>query len=171
VGADTPSSGRTKGLHGFLLEKGIYTQIDFPGTTGSTQVLGINDRGDIVGAFTDTMGVVHGFLLEKGSYTQLDDPDAILTTGSGTAAIGINDRGDIVGIFSDTKAHGFLLDHGNYTQLDVPFAGATSPEYRGINASGDIVGLYFDTLIAPWRSTASCCISRASTPSSSARPS
>src|SRR5262245_2300312 len=36
--------------HGFLLDKGTLTTIDAPGAPRATQVIGINDRGEMVGA-------------------------------------------------------------------------------------------------------------------------
>jgi probable HAF family extracellular repeat protein len=36
--------------HGFLLDGGTFTTIDAPGASRSTQVIGINDRGEMVGA-------------------------------------------------------------------------------------------------------------------------
>jgi uncharacterized membrane protein len=36
--------------HGFLLDKGTFTTIDAPGAPRATQVIGINDRGEMVGA-------------------------------------------------------------------------------------------------------------------------
>jgi len=47
-------------LHGFLLQRGKYIAIDFPGST-NTSALGINDDGTIVGGYTDKQGVDHGF--------------------------------------------------------------------------------------------------------------
>jgi len=49
--------------HGFLVHKGKFTTIDLPGST-STQVLGINDRGSVVGIYTDGHDVQHGFLVK-----------------------------------------------------------------------------------------------------------
>src|SRR5690349_1156607 len=37
----------TSSVHGFIYNNGTYTQIDYPGST-ETEVLGINDSGDIV---------------------------------------------------------------------------------------------------------------------------
>jgi len=50
----------TTSYHGFLLEQGTYTAINFPGAV-STQAFSINDDGQIVGQYTDKNGVVHGF--------------------------------------------------------------------------------------------------------------
>ncbi len=52
-----------KGIeHGFLLSGGVFTTIDFP-VAFSTEPLGVNDSGDIVGFYGDikTLGA-HGFL-------------------------------------------------------------------------------------------------------------
>ena len=78
-------------------------QIEFPRMT-YTQAFGINDSGQIVGLYSDSVGR-HGFLLDTaGSITTIDVPGA-----SYTAASGINNSGQIVGGFSDsTGTHGFL---------------------------------------------------------------
>ena len=47
-------------LHGFLLSGGGFTALDVPGAAGTVAV-GINDHGDIVGAYTDDNLRVHGF--------------------------------------------------------------------------------------------------------------
>jgi hypothetical protein len=48
-------------LHGFLFSGGVYTTIDFPGST-ETLVLGINTSDDMVGGYEDTSGKFHAFL-------------------------------------------------------------------------------------------------------------
>lgn len=65
-------------------------------TTAST-AFGTNDRGDVVGSFTEGTGqnaVTHGFLLSKGEFTVIDFPGA-----QSTIARGINYRGDIIGSY------------------------------------------------------------------------
>jgi len=59
-----------KSTHGFLLSKGEFTTIDFPGAdVVSTQARGINPRGDIVGFYVskDASGVshTHGFVATR----------------------------------------------------------------------------------------------------------
>jgi hypothetical protein len=108
--------------------------IDVPGAN-ETFVYGINDAGQIVGAYLDST-LEHGFLLSGGNYSALDVPGAFWTD-----AQGINDSGDIVGTYatySSGPAHGFLLSGGSYTTIDVPGAMVTRAE--GINDSGQIVG-------------------------------
>ena len=50
--------------HGFLLSGDQLTTIDVPGGA-ATALTGINARGDIVGAFTDSHGQTHALLLER----------------------------------------------------------------------------------------------------------
>jgi probable HAF family extracellular repeat protein len=79
------------------------TLIDFPGAT-ETMAMGINDAGDIVGAYQDASEIPHGFLYVRGNFTTIDFPGA-----SGTWAYGINIAGDIMGAYQDaTGYHGFL---------------------------------------------------------------
>src|SRR6266404_1843769 len=61
----------------------LYTTLDLPGST-LPQALGINDSGQIVGAYT-VGGIGHGFLLNGGVYTTLDHPGS-----TNTLAYGIN---------------------------------------------------------------------------------
>jgi probable HAF family extracellular repeat protein len=91
-----------------------FTTIDVPGAAW-TYAYGINNRGQIVGTFTDFAGSgYHGFLLDKGSFITIDPPGA---TG-GTEAGGINELGQIVGEFADASGqHGFLLDKGSFITI------------------------------------------------------
>jgi probable HAF family extracellular repeat protein len=108
-----------------------------PGST-STSAFGINDAGQIVGAFGNITGE-HGFLDTGGSFTQLDVPGANLTV-----PIGVNDAGQIVGLFDDiTGEHGFLYTGGSFTQLDVP--GAIQTAAGGINDAAQIVGTFVNS--------------------------
>ena len=67
VGYYTDLSG---GEHGFLYVGGTFTTIDNPsgmqptlrGATGGTELSGINNAGDIVGAYFDSAGHSHGFV-------------------------------------------------------------------------------------------------------------
>jgi probable HAF family extracellular repeat protein len=62
--------------HGFLLDKGVFTTIDHPDAVAETGALGINNRGRIVGAYTDAEGTIRGFLLDDGVFTPIDHHDA-----------------------------------------------------------------------------------------------
>src|SRR3954466_12112057 len=62
-----------------------FTQIDVPGAF-RTEPQDINDAGQIVGFFNNSMSLPHGFLDTGGSFTQIDVPGA-----TETGARGIND--------------------------------------------------------------------------------
>ncbi len=96
--------------HGFLLQQGKYSTIDFPGADLGSFANGINSGGQVSGCyFTDT-GYVQGYLLSRGGYTPLVFPGATVT-----CAQGINDQGQIAGYFratSDGPFHGFIASPG-----------------------------------------------------------
>jgi uncharacterized membrane protein len=147
VGVYLDAEGRG---HGFVRDKGrgarqdegVFTTIDFPGAPGITLALAINNRDQIVGAYTDSQNTKHGFLLEEGEFTAIDHPDATSeVTGGGTVLYGLNDRGRIVGQYSDSSCHGFLLDEDIFTTIDNPDA-LFATGAADINDRGQIVGFY-----------------------------
>jgi hypothetical protein len=92
--------------HGWLLNAGIFLQLDVPNST-FTQALGLNNEGQVVGAWMDQGGLTHGFLytVSTGQYTSLDDPQGVGTT----IVNGINDAGAMVGFFGTAPINtGFL---------------------------------------------------------------
>jgi probable HAF family extracellular repeat protein len=133
--------------HGFLLSGGTYTIIDCPSPyTASSNALGINNLGQIVGSCSAPGGVngVYGstrsFILSGGVLTFLADAPGSYG-GASTFAQGIDDSGQIVGFYADgclCNGHGFLLSGGIFTTLDVPGFGSTYA--RAINNPGEIVG-------------------------------
>lgn len=74
---------------------GASTTLDDPDAfpDGSTRAASINNLGQIVGSYYDSLGNIHGFVLDHGVYTTIDGP-----IGSGATATGINNLGQIVGI-------------------------------------------------------------------------
>jgi hypothetical protein len=52
-------------LHGFLWDDGDFETIDVPGAA-ATAVLGINNRGQMVGSYIDAEGAYHGFVRDRG---------------------------------------------------------------------------------------------------------
>jgi uncharacterized membrane protein len=132
--------GETLKTHGFLLRRGKYTSIDYPGAA-LTFVRGINPDGDIIGRY-DILDVstnkvkTHSFLLRHGKFTSIDFPGAVRTF-----ARGISPNGDIVGRYdfldvatNKVRVFGFVLRHGTFTSIDFPA--------NGINSAGEIVGTY-----------------------------
>lgn len=99
--------------HGFLYQPGIgFTVLNPPGGAGTYAVAqGINDAGQVVGQFTDSVGVgnyhVFVYSVSGATYATLDPPGA---TGEFTLGNGINSVGQVVGEFSDSAGatHAFL---------------------------------------------------------------
>jgi probable HAF family extracellular repeat protein len=98
-----PATGRATN-HGFVFSDGRFTTIDIPSAIAgefidreiNTAVRGINDRGDLVGDYTDALGAVHGFELSRGAFAVIDPPDG----GTLSSAQDVNNRGEIVGYYS-----------------------------------------------------------------------
>jgi uncharacterized membrane protein len=111
-----------------------FTTIDVPFPSAQhTSAQGINNPGQIVGAYSDSSGQLQGFLDDKGLITTIPD----------TGPQSINNRRQITGFYSDPSGvHGFLYDRSGFTTLDVP--GATLTEAIGINDRTQIVGDYRD---------------------------
>jgi len=111
-----------------------FTTINVPGAR-LTEAFGINDSGQIVGSFVDSLGT-HGFLQDGATFTTIDVPGAPIFL---TSARGINDSGQIVGDFPGGFGRlGFLKDGATFTSFN--FDGADLTLARGINNSGQIIG-------------------------------
>jgi hypothetical protein len=111
VDPSRPACDGTEEHHGFLLRHGRYRTIDHP--DGAYQYVtvpyGIDDRGRVVGTYSDAGGLTHGFLLRRRTFTDIDVPDAPYVT----RCFGINVHGWIVGDYFDAGGvrHGFRA-HG-----------------------------------------------------------
>ena len=114
-----------------------FHNIDYPGAN-RTRARGINNHGDIVGAYRPPGGTFHAMMIQKGKFIPVA-PATILGTGW-SDAFKINDRGDIIGWTIDDNGytHGFLLRNGAVTILDFP--GATNTYANGLNDSGMVAG-------------------------------
>lgn len=123
-------------VHGFVYRQGKFTAVNIAGAT-ATEVLGINDYGDIVGVY-QLPGPLnfHGFLRHNGEFTTIDSPQAQF----GTTAFAINRAGTIIGSYDD--AHGFIYSAGKYRTLDAPQLQGEPPntQLNGINNLGWIAG-------------------------------
>jgi len=86
--------------HGFLISKGEFRTLDFPGAT-LTQAFGLNNHDEVVGQYVDASGLTHGFIFDDGEFTSVDDPNGIGTT----TINGVNDRGQIVGFYVDASGN------------------------------------------------------------------
>ena len=136
--------------------RGRITSFDVPGAAG-TEALRINDRGQIVGSysndtpFVNDSKLVRAYVTKRDRFVRLRVGRAQLTTG-----LGINDRGWVVGGYVERgtprnpdgtfqEFHGYLWKHGRFRTIDVP--GAPGTEVYEINNRGDMVGVYGNTRI------------------------
>src|SRR3989441_1295497 len=122
----------------------VITTFDYPGTgIVTTAPQKINERGDIVGEFIDSSGVVRGFVrFSDGSFSApIVDPN---DTVGFTEGRGINNSRTVVGDYatSDGNLHGFFLSGGTFTGYDVP--GAVFTAVLAINNPADFVGTFID---------------------------
>jgi hypothetical protein len=92
-------------IAGYLrLHSGRFITLAVPGAS-MTQAFGVNDRDEVVGAYTVGSGnsaVTHGFTWRPGyGFRTVDDPH-----GKGTTTInGVNNAGDLVGFYTDSAGN------------------------------------------------------------------
>jgi len=119
---------------------------DYPGATGNpaygfvgTSLYGINNNGEIVGAYYDSENNEHGFSYEGGGFSP-----PINAGGAWTNAVGVSDRGVIVGsTYTNPRytydAIGYVDNGGTITGFGYP-----NTEIGGISSNGTyIVGYNF----------------------------
>lgn len=139
------------GDNAFLLQNGLLITLPAvkPGSTAAEVAFGINDKGAIVGQYTDNgTDTTPGFVDNNGVFTILN-PVANATV---TNAQGINNRGLVTGFYSTdgVHQHGFLYNTttGTYTLLTDPSTpqiaadGLELTQFLGINDQNEAVGYY-----------------------------
>ena len=138
VGTYVDAQGITN--HGFLLNGGQFTTIDYPNAT-YTEATDINDNGQIVGQYTDHAGKTHGYLYSGGQFTidRLSEGDATPRQRRSPSPARSRDSTDR----ATATRHGFLLSNGTYTSIDFP--NATDTFIYGLNDLGEIVGRWDDS--------------------------
>lgn len=104
-------NGKTEG---FVEDpRGHVTALAGPNGATSVQALGLNDRGEVVGDYTDAQGNTHGFLydMHSKSYTTIDAGNDTMTVING-----LNDRNELVGFYVDAKGNtnGLLVQVGDH---------------------------------------------------------
>jgi uncharacterized membrane protein len=152
--ADPPPAAAGNTSHGFLFGRGAITTIDHPKATtvpatadgqAGTATTGINDRGDVLGAYEDRRGrVIRHFVRDRrGRYTRIPDPPG---GSDADEYIDINNRGAIVGFLNDDQGAsttGFLRTRGGrFKRINVPRSKVTGP--LKINDRRQVVGIYLD---------------------------
>jgi hypothetical protein len=119
----------------------VITTFDYPGAGNNTLPQKINEKGDIVGEFIDSSGVVRGFVRSSdGTFSApLVDPN---DTVGFTEGRGINNPGTVDGDYvgADGFVHSFLLSGGTFTEYDVP--GTVQTNLLSINNDGTLTGAF-----------------------------
>jgi hypothetical protein len=117
----------------------VITTFDYPGTGNLTLPQKINERGDIVGEYIDSSGVVRGFVrFSDGSFSApIVDPN---DTVGFTEGRGINNSRTVAGDYaiSDGTLHSFFLSNGTFTEYDVP--GSVQTNLLSINDAASFTG-------------------------------
>jgi probable HAF family extracellular repeat protein len=115
-----------------------FTDVYPPGTQPGTIVgnvnYGMNNFGQVVGAYEDNTNSDHGYIYTRGKYVTFDVPGS-----AGTSLNGINDLGEIVGYYSNRggqTAKTFIYYHGKIT--NIADSGSFSPQ--AVNDKGQILG-------------------------------
>jgi len=127
---------------GFLLHRGTFSTVLFPGHHGSIPQR-ITPTGHIYGCYHDLdyMGSMFGFTrTTNGTFSSVDVP-ASMHTGA------TPDGSTVVGLYADltmmpSPTHGYVIQNGNFQSFDVP--GSTFTEAWDINPRGIIVGDFQD---------------------------
>ena len=127
-----------------------FRTIDNPADPTFNQLLGINDRGRIVGYFGSGADAAHpnqGYRVKPSSdqprFRAENVPNSVQTQ-----VVGINDDGTTVGFFVDHAGAniGFVARGGHFTSVANPATASAAPfdQLLGINRHGIAVGFYND---------------------------
>jgi len=126
-------------IHGFVDVGGVFTQLDVPGTTNTTEAFAINDVGQVVGG--DIQNDPFLYDIATGTFTLFKFPDPAIQV----YATGINNAGVIVGkayVYGWGVHAGFKIVNGALTLVRLP--GVASTELTSINNLGQITALARD---------------------------
>jgi len=126
----------------FTYSKGKFTTVSFPKSNG-TQANGINDKGEVVGLYLDSVNITHGFSLVGKKYTSLDPKGE-----SNTVAWGVNNAGQVTvyGTNSAGTFDSFLLTGKTFKNINNPKAkGGTGTIVHAPANNGDIDGTYYNS--------------------------
>src|SRR6266436_4689182 len=130
-------------VHSFLLSGGTFTEYDVPGTV-QTNLLSINDNGDLTGAFDpDGSGIFQAFIDRGGTITSYSVPGA-----AGTLAYEMNNNKKLtVGYYIDASAilHGQYRDANGALHFPIDPTGSVATVLFGVNNKNAVVGRYADS--------------------------
>jgi hypothetical protein len=129
-------------IHSFLLSGDTFTEYDLPGAV-QTNLLSINEPGDITGAFDpDGSGVFQAFIDRGGTITSYSVPGA-----AGTFSYETNNNKKLtVGYYIDGSAilHGQYRDRSGALNFPIDPPGSVATVLFGVDNKNDVVGRYAD---------------------------
>ena len=127
--------------HSFFLSGGTFTEYVVPGAV-QTDLLSINDPGDLTGGFDDGSGIFQAFVDRGGTITSFSVPGAVLTL-----AYEINNNKKlVVGYFVDAAGilHGYYRDKNGALHFPIDPPGSVGTVLFGVDNKNDVVGRYAD---------------------------
>jgi probable HAF family extracellular repeat protein len=128
-------------FYGFILDHGNFTTIAYPGAT-ITIPEAINNKGEVVGNWSDESGTQYMFKYVDGTFTELNVTGATRTEGVG----GVNDNGETSGFYGNNGGnYGFLLSSEGELQTIEDPNDPTITGLAGLNNNGQAVGNWFNT--------------------------
>ena len=137
--AECTLAGSPPCIKGFLLHRGVFSTVLFPGHSGSIPQR-ITPNGNIYGCYhdVDLMGSMFGFTRTANGFTSIDVP-ASMHTGA------TPDGSMVVGLYTDMAmaTHGYVLRNGTLQSFDVP--SSTFTQAWDINPGANIVGDFKDS--------------------------
>jgi len=136
------TSSKTGQDIGFVYAKGKFTAVSFPKSSG-TEATGINDKGEVVGLYLDSVGATHGFSKIGKKYTSLD-----VKGGSNTVAWGVNNAGQITVYTTNSSGtfDSYLVTGKKFKNINNPLAkGGTGTIVHTPANNGDIDGTYYNS--------------------------
>src|SRR5438874_1893271 len=131
-------------IHSFLLSGSTFTEYDVPGAL-QTNLLSINEPGELTGGFDDGSGVFQGFVDRRGTITSFSVPGA----AGGTLAYEINNSKKLlVGYYIDGSGilHGYYRDGNGTLHFPIDPSGSVATVLFGVNNRNWVVGRYADSL-------------------------
>jgi uncharacterized membrane protein len=130
-------------IHSFFLSGNTFTEYDVPGAV-QTNLLGINEPGDVTGGFDpDGSGVFQGFIDRGGTITSFSVPGAL-----STFAYEINNSKKlVVGYYIDSSGilHGYYRDANGALHFPIDPPGSVGTVLFGLNNRNWVVGRYADS--------------------------
>jgi uncharacterized membrane protein len=130
-------------IHSFFLSGDTFTEYDVPGAV-QTNLLGINEPGDVTGAFDpDGSGVFQAFIDRRGTITSWSIPGAV-----STFAYEINNNKKLtVGYYIDASGilHGYYRDANGALHFPIDPTGSVATILFGLNNRNWVVGRYADS--------------------------